>query len=65
MPQSILKYIYEHPYAVIIHNLEGKWYSLRPCGKNNYWLENEEGEGLEAKQENLYIVLNKFFKENF
>lgn len=61
--KSTLEHIYEHPMSFIIYNKDDRWYSIRPLGEDEYWIESDEGEGTGVKQHLLYDVINKLFKE--
>lgn len=63
--KSITEHIYEHPFAIIIHGPNNKWYSLRPLGESDYWIEAESGEGMGVNQKKLFMIIDKFYRENF
>lgn len=44
-----------------------KCYILKHYGARQweYWLENEEGEGMSVSEPNLFDVIDKYFKEEF
>ena len=64
MPEkSIAEHIYEHPIALIFHGDNNRWYSLRPLGEDEYWLESNDGEGTGVKQDLLYSMLDILFKK--
>lgn len=46
---------------------KNKQYILRQSGHPNfpYWLENEDGEGMQISTINLFDLLDKYFEKNF
>ena len=40
-------------------------YYLTENQRGDFWLHNEEGEGMEFGQHELFLILDKYFKENF
>lgn len=63
------KYIQSGVFHLIVEK-EHKRYTLSngmPVGADGweFWLTNEEGEGMSVSGVNLFDILDRFFKENF
>lgn len=38
-------------------------YSIEPYGQG-FWISNDDGEGIEVKEETFFALIDKFFKDN-
>ncbi len=63
--ESIISHIYKYPFALIIYNSKGEWYSIRPILEISYLIEKHNGEGAEINQDKLFETIDKLFKEIF
>ena len=63
--KRMIEHIYEHPLALMFHGNNNRWYSLRPLGEDQYWLESDTGEGTGVKQDLVYTMLDILFKKVF
>ncbi len=54
----LLEIMFYHPHET------NKKYTLSIYDNESWWLRNENSEGIVLKDDDFYLLLNKYFKEN-